>query len=88
MLRGIPKRFANLVDGSIQAIIEIHKRIRRPQLAPQFLSRHNLPGILQQQRQHLERLILQTNLQPALAELAGRKVHLKGPEFHSASELG
>jgi hypothetical protein len=38
--------------------------------------------------EHLERLILETNLQPALAQLAGRKVHLKGPEFHSASGLG
>jgi hypothetical protein len=40
-------------------MVEIHKRVGRPQSGAQFLAGDDLPGLFQHSQQDLERLVLQ-----------------------------
>ena len=59
---GIAQRLAHFVDGRIQAVVEVDKRIGGPKFLLQFFSRDHIAGAFQQERQHLERLPLQAQL--------------------------
>src|ERR1700740_2645158 len=85
LLGGIAKGFSNFVDGGVQALVEVHEGVGGPQLLTKFLAGDDSAGVFEQQREHLEGLILQANLQPILSQLAGREVRLKNSELHRVS---
>ncbi len=68
-------------------MIEIDKRIRRPERRPKLLARHNLARILEQNRQHLKRLLLQLDLLPVFAQLRRGEVRLENAKAHVAAIL-
>src|SRR5208337_1296486 len=79
-VRIVAQRLAQLLDGRIQAVLEIHKRVRRPDPRAQFLSRHHFSRFFQQRCQHLHRLLLYLVLLPALVQLPCANVGHIGPK--------
>jgi len=76
ILRRVAQRFTNLVDGFVQAVIEVHDR-----LAPKFLTQlfpgYQLSGLFQKHRQDLKRLLLQPDVQATLRQFPGSKIDLE-----------
>jgi hypothetical protein len=60
--RGIVQGFAKAGDCAVEAVIEIHKRIRGPELQAQLLTRDGFPWMLHQHGQYLKGLFLQFDL--------------------------
>jgi hypothetical protein len=79
ILSRIAQRFSYLVDGFVEAMIEIYDRLA-PKLFAQRLSGYQLSGFIQQHRQDLERLLLQPYAQATLGQFAGAKVDLEDAE--------
>src|SRR5205823_6442939 len=57
------------------------KRAGRPQRLPKLVARHDSARTLEHQRQNFERLVLETNPDAALPQLARALVHFKAAEF-------
>jgi len=55
-------------------MVEVHKRVGRPDLLPQLFPRHHVAGTLQQNRQNLEGPLLELDLSSVLMELAGAEI--------------
>ena len=70
------ERFANLVDGFVQAVIEIDDGLT-PKFLLQLLPGYQLSGLCQQHRQTLKRLLLQPDAKAALRQFAGSKIDLE-----------
>src|SRR5439155_18236867 len=66
-VRGIPERGPQFGHRFVQAPIEIHERMRRPEFPPYFFAGHYFPGMFQKERQNLERLFLQFDANAVLA---------------------
>jgi hypothetical protein len=49
----ISEGIAEFLDGFIQSVIEINKNIGWPEASPEFLTRHDLAGAFEEQRQNL-----------------------------------
>jgi hypothetical protein len=60
-----------LLDGTVQAEVEINERILRPKSFLQLFASHDLPGTLQEHRQYLKGLILKLDPQPGFSEFSG-----------------
>ena len=58
-------------------MVEIHEGVGGPKFLAQFLARDHIAGALQQQGQHLERLLLQAKLRAVLAQFARGEVELE-----------
>src|SRR5712692_7873593 len=68
------------LDCRVQAHVEVHEGIRRPELLLEFFSRDDLTRMLQQQRQDVKRLVLKLDLQAVLAQLARTQIELECAE--------
>src|SRR5262249_2650935 len=66
----IVQSVTDLVDRSVQAVIKIDKSVSRPDLLSQLLPGHDLSWVLQELSQNLKRLLLKSNLESVLAQLA------------------
>ncbi len=55
---GITQCAAQALDGGIQAVVEVHEGVRRPQLAAQLFPGDHLTGPFEKECQELERLVL------------------------------
>jgi hypothetical protein len=64
------QRVTELLDGRVEAVVEVHEGVTRPELLPQLLTRDQLTRPLQQQSQDPERLLLERDLAPVAAQLA------------------
>src|SRR6185295_6726342 len=60
-LGGIAQRLADLVDRFVEAVVEIHERIRRPEATLEFRARHEIARPGQERGKHLKRLLLEPN---------------------------
>ena len=58
LLGGITQGLAQPGDGAVQAMIEVNKCVRGPQVLAQLVPRDHFPGTLQQQRQNTQWLFL------------------------------
>src|SRR4029450_4990554 len=74
----------NLVDRFVEAVIEVHERIRGPKPAPEFLAGHQLAWSGQQHGEHLKRLLLKPDPDTALPQLASLKIGLEDAETNGA----
>lgn len=79
-VRGIAEGLAQPAHGVVEAGVEVHERVGRPQALAQLLAGDHLAGAGQQQGQDAERLILEVDAQPGLAHLAGVEVDLEAAE--------
>ena len=78
-LRRLAQHFANLVNGRVEVVIDVDKRIR-PEPLLQFLPRHHFAGAFQQDGENLKRLAGEFQLHSALAHFSRWKVNFKGSE--------
>src|SRR5262249_59583113 len=70
-----------------QTVVEIDKRVVRPQVSAHLLSSHHLPRLLQQHPQQLKWLGLQSNTAAALTQLAGTQIHFKTIKLNPLGSL-
>jgi hypothetical protein len=77
---GITEGIAQALDGGVQAMIEIYKRVGGPKPAAQFLPRNDFTGTLEEHGQNPERLLLKPDFDAIAAKLTGAKVGFKGSE--------
>src|SRR6516162_7212202 len=68
-----PKPF----HGIVQALLEVHERVGRPQLLLQLFSSDGLARTLQQHDQHGHRLPLQSDFHPLFAEFPSSWIKLE-----------
>jgi hypothetical protein len=73
----IAQRGAQPLDSRVQAMLEIDERVSRPQPAVQFLPREELAGPLDERGQQADRLILNRDFAPRLAEFARAEIELE-----------
>jgi len=77
---GITQCAAQALDGGIQAVVEVHEGVRRPQLAAQLFPGDHLAGPFKKECQELERLVLELDFRAVSAEFTGTKVGFEDPE--------
>ena len=77
LLRRLAQRLAQPPGSGIEAIVEAHMDIPRPDPLLQFLPPHQLAGSRQEAEQQPQRLFLERNPLVPLPELAGGGVQLK-----------
>src|SRR5580693_6326185 len=70
-LRGIAQREPQLGHRFVEAAVEIHEGVGRPQPLTQFFPRHHFARMLCQQGENLKRLLLQFDSNAAFAQLTG-----------------
>lgn len=73
LTQGVPKP----LHGSIQAVFEIHKRIRSPQPLPHLLPRYQFARALQKHFQHSEGLTLKLDRNPTAAQFTAKEVNFE-----------
>ena len=81
-----PRRFRFTRDqyyGRIETVIEIDKRVVRPETLPELFARYYFAALLQKQGQDPERLILQLDLPPLFTKFVGPKIDLVNSKAHS-----
>jgi hypothetical protein len=84
----IAQRFAQALDCVIESVVKIYKRIRRPDLALQFLPSDHLARLFQKSLEDLERLLLQFDSNALLAHFARAQVHLEVVEPEDCAGWG
>src|SRR5215510_778172 len=82
--RGIAQRLAQTIDGRVNAVVDVYKGVRRPKLLPKLLPGDDLAGMFQQKCKNLKRLLLELDLHPLLAQLAGLQVSLENTKAQHA----
>src|SRR6266849_1628029 len=76
--------FSDSGDGVVQAVVEIHKSIRRPELPSEFLARDQVAGTLQKNSQHLDGLTLQAQLDATFSQLSRLEIQFERVETQDA----
>ncbi len=71
--RRIAQGGANFFYGCIQAVLEIDKRLRRPELFAEHFTADDVAGPVQQQIENLKRLRADLQLQAMLVEFAATR---------------
>ena len=61
-------------------MIEIHKRVTRPELGVQLFAAHQLAASFQEQLQDLKGLFAELQLQTVLAQLTRNQIQLERPK--------
>jgi hypothetical protein len=74
LIRLVVQGLAQFLDGCIEAVVEIHERVFGPKPLAKLFSSDQLAGLLQQDGQYLQRLILKLDLMAALVKLTGAQV--------------
>jgi len=85
---GVAQRLAQFVDRRVQAVIKIDESIGRPDRRAQLFPGYYLAGMLQQQREHMEGLLLKLDPYALLAQFARPQVKLKRSEVQDRGWLG
>jgi hypothetical protein len=68
-------------------VVEVHERIRRPQLLLQLLASDDIPGALKQQHEDFEGLPLQPHTKTVLPQLARPEIQVEDAERDAAGFL-
>jgi hypothetical protein len=77
---GVAEGLAQLVHGAVQAMVEVDEGVRLPELAAQFVARHQVAAPGDQADEDIDRAAAQADLQPLAAQLARRGIELEGAE--------
>src|SRR5208283_4121068 len=76
----VAQHFPQSSNGIVKTVVEVHKRIDRPDLGAKVLASHEVTGALQQDLEHLQGLALQAEFHAVFAKLAGADIEFKGAE--------
>ena len=68
------------LNRGVQAVLEVYIRVGRPEPFLEFLACDDFPGMLDEHRQHIDRLAIQLDSQPVLAQLACFEVEFESRE--------
>ena len=82
----ISQCFSNLADCFVEAVIEVHERLR-PKSFAQFLPDHQLSRFFQQHGQQLEWLFLQPDPFAKLRQFTGSKIGFENPKLKTPERL-
>jgi len=77
MIRRVTQRLPQPVHRFIQAVVEVHKRVGRPELLLELLAADEPTGMLQQNREYLKGLVLQDEPVTVALEFPALQVELK-----------
>jgi hypothetical protein len=66
----VPQSFTQPLDGIVDAVVEVNKRVGGPYPPLKFLTRGNFTELLQQDLQNLKWLFLQPDLGPVAAQFS------------------
>jgi hypothetical protein len=80
----IAEGFAEFVDGLVEAVVEIDKRVGGPEAAAEFLASDDLAGRFEEHGEDLEGLILETETMPVVAEFTRTQIELIRAEANRA----
>jgi hypothetical protein len=86
ILGRISQRNSNLADRFVEAVIEVHERLR-PKSFAKFFPDHQLSSSFQQHGQQLKRLFLQPDPFAKSRELTGSKVGFENPKPKAPERL-
>jgi hypothetical protein len=78
--QGVPKP----LNGTVQTDLVVHKSVARPQSSLELIPHDHLAGMLQEQGEDLERLVVEFDFHAVLAKLAGAEVQVKTSELGPA----
>lgn len=78
--RNVAERRANSIDCFVQAAVEVDQCVASPDPGLQLFSGYQLPRPFEQRHEHLERLVLQSDFDAALPDLAGCEIDLEATE--------
>jgi hypothetical protein len=81
ILGSVPQGVPKPADGSVEAVIEIDKRIRWPQTGPELVASDHLAGSFQQEGKNLKGLFLKSYSRSVTAQLAGSQINLEDSEL-------
>jgi hypothetical protein len=70
----------DLLDAEVQALVEVDEGVAAPDLAAQLFPRDDVSRPSDEEREHLERLLLKLDQHAALAQLAVAEIDLEDPE--------
>src|SRR5579864_2997706 len=79
-LRRIIEREPQFLDGVVETMVKIDKRVGGPDALLKLPTRHNFAGILHEDPQDMEGLLLQSDLQPVFAQFSTLEVKLEDVE--------
>ena len=82
------QRFAQLFDGSVDAVLEVNKSVGGPQSVAEFFPRYQFAGMFEQDGQNLERHFLELDLAAVMAQFVGGEVGFEGAETGMTSLCG
>ena len=85
---GISEGLADLVDGGVQAVIEVDESVGGPELLLQLLAGDDLAGAVEQESQDLERLSLEAEPHAILAQFPGGEIELEDSEAGDSGMVG
>src|SRR5262249_39948928 len=74
---GVAEGFSQLVDGLVQAVIEIDEGVGGPEFVAQLLAGNDFTGMFQKHDQDLEGLFLEPDLRAMLTQFTGPQIDLK-----------
>ena len=77
---GIVQRLAQFLDGVVQALVEIHEGIGRPDSFLEFFAGNHFTGMLEENLEDLKGLNLEFEAYPVLAQLTGTTVGIEVAE--------
>jgi hypothetical protein len=77
---GISEGVAQAHDGAADALLKIDEDVGGPKGLTELLAGDHHPGTCQQEREHTERKILETNLDPVPAEFTGAQISFEYTE--------
>jgi hypothetical protein len=80
LFRRFAERFTKPLDRGIEAVLEIYKRVSRPQPAADVFAGYQLPWMFQQHRKYLERLTLKPYCEPIAAQFTSAKIDFEAAE--------
>src|SRR5215469_15581761 len=89
----ISQRLPKCVNRFVQAVLEVYKGVRRPQLLADFFASASSRRVLQQERQNFARLRGQFDLQAKFSKLTDLRIEFKRSKpngrrsFHGAASL-
>jgi hypothetical protein len=73
-LGGVAQGLTYFADCFVQAVVEVHESVRRPEFFLKFLASCDLAGVCEQHRQDLEGLFLKADSHAVLAQFASAKI--------------
>ncbi len=75
-----PERVAQLLNGGVDAVIELHDGVVRPKAEANLLAQHHLAGMLQQHTKDAAGLFPQAEPDAVFAQLTRSNVEFEWPE--------